>query len=175
MNRLHFVEPEDAGETTQEIFKNLVLIPNILCVIANSDAATAAFTDMNKHLKTCKLSEKHRKMVSLAVSQFNHCDYCISLHTTTAIEAGLLTPDDYIQVRKFESGDPKDLLILKFTKQVLKHQGRLDDENVMGFKAEGIDDQEMVEIIAVISFIQMANYTANLARPEMDFPEAPSI
>ncbi len=34
MNRLHFVEPEDAGEATREIFKNLVLIPNILCIMA---------------------------------------------------------------------------------------------------------------------------------------------
>jgi hypothetical protein len=40
MNRLHFVEPEDARETTREIFKELVLIPNLLCIMANSEAAT---------------------------------------------------------------------------------------------------------------------------------------
>lgn len=114
-------------------------------------------------------------MISLAVSQFNNCSYCIALHTSTAVDGGVLTKEECIQARRMKSSDPKAGAILMLTKEVLEKRGKIDDETLLLIKNKGFDDQETVEAIALISFITLANLVANVGKPELDFIEPPPL
>ncbi len=175
MSRLHFIEPDEAKGLTKEIFQRLVLVPNVLCLIANSGPVLEIYADHHATLPKYKLSARHQKMISLAVSQFNDCSYCIALHTASAVDGKILTKSECIEARKMKSHNPKDDAVLNFTKQVLGQRGHVDEDALLLIKSNGFDDREIVEVMAVISFITLANFTANVGKPEMDFLEAPEI
>jgi AhpD family alkylhydroperoxidase len=114
-------------------------------------------------------------MISLAVSQFNDCNYCIALHTTTAIEGHILSREECIEARRMQFSDPQADALLAFTKAILRRRGIIDDLSIEKVKNKGFADQEIVEVIAMIAFISLANYIANVGEPELDFLEPPPI
>lgn len=173
--RLKMVEPDEATGNTKELFQKLVMVPNVLCLIANSEPALETFVQYHFKLSSYKLSEKYQKMIGLAVSQFNDCSYCVALHTSTSIDRGILTKEECIDARRGKSTDPKADAILRFTNVVLEKHGKIDNSEIANVKRQGFDDQQIVEIIAVISFITLANLTANVGKPELDFLEPPPI
>jgi uncharacterized peroxidase-related enzyme len=175
MCRLRFIEPEEVNESTKEIFKRMVLVPNLLCIMANSDAAIGLFGYHNANLDKYKLSAKYREMISLAVSQFNKCPYCIAFHTSNAVDGGLLTHQECLEARRMISSDPKTDVILKLTKEILENLGHVSAGIIERVKQQGFNDQDIIETIATISLITQANYTANLARPEIDSLEPPQL
>ena len=151
------------------------MLPNIVCQIANSAPLLDAFVGFHYKLETYKLSARFRKIISLAVSQFNDCDYCTALHTANAIEAGILTSEECMEARKMKSADPRIDAVLFFTRSILDKRGKIDDKSLAIVKDQGFDDQEIVEMISVISYITLANYIANVGEPDLDFPEPPPI
>ncbi len=175
MCRLRFVEPEDVSPRIKELFKKLVLVPNLLCVMANSDAAMDSFANYSANLENYKFPAKYREMISLAVSQFNDCDYCLALHTSNAIDGGVLTERECLDARRMNSPDPKANALLKLTKAILDKRGQVDDSVIDEARQHGFDDQDIVEMINIIGVINIANYTANVARPELDFLEPPPL
>jgi len=175
MMRLQLIEPDETEGKVREIFEKLVMVPNVLCMMANSEPVFETYTHFHYTQPSYKLSAKFRKMVSLAVSEFNECAYCIALHTSTAIDAGTLTEAECIDARKMRSMDPKTNIMLRLTKEVLEHRGKVNSNSIEEIKKQGFSDQEIVEILSVISFITLANFTANVGKPELDFLEPPSI
>ncbi|MCP4161842.1 MAG: carboxymuconolactone decarboxylase family protein [Deltaproteobacteria bacterium] len=175
INRLRFIEPEEANESTKEVFKKMVIVPNLLSFIANSDASIGLFGYHNNNLDKYKLSAKYRELISLAVSQYNNCPYCIALHTSNAVDNGLLTHQECLEARRMKSSDQKMNAISALTREILENKGNVRNEIIEKAKQQGFDDQEIIETITTISLITQANYTANLARPEMDSLEPPNL
>jgi len=175
MCRLRLIEPDEARGAVKEIFEKLVLVPNVLCLMANSEPVFETYADHHANLSRYKLSGRYRKMISLAVSQFNRCSYCIALHTAGAVDGGILTEEECIEARRMKSPDPRADAILRFTKDLLEMRGNIDEGTLASVKNQGFDDQEIVEVIAVVAFITLANYTANVGNPEIDFREPPPL
>ena len=175
MCRLRMIEPDEANGPVKEIFKKLVLVPNVLCLMANSNSVLDTYAHHHANLSEYKLSGRYRKMISLAVSQFNACSYCIALHTAGAVDGGILTEEECIESRRMESSDPRAGALLRFTKEVLEKRGNIDENTLASIKSQGFDDREVVEAIAVISFITLANYTANVGKPLIDFRVPPPL
>jgi uncharacterized peroxidase-related enzyme len=173
--RLKMIEPDEATGKTKEIFRSLVMVPNVLCLIANSETVLDTYARYHSSLTSFKLAAKFRKMISLAVSQFNDCSYCVALHTASAVDGGILTEEACMEARRMRSTDPKVDAILRFTREVLSNHGKIGNRTLSMVKNQGFDDQQIVEIIAVISFITLANLTANIGEPELDFLEHPPI
>ncbi|MCP3925310.1 MAG: carboxymuconolactone decarboxylase family protein [Desulfobacterales bacterium] len=175
MCRLRFIEPEEANESTKEILKKMVLVPNLLCIVANSDASIGLFGYHNNNLDKYKLSAKYREVISLAVSQYNNCPYCIALHTSNAVDSGLLIHQECLEARRMKSSDQKINAILILTREILENQGDVRNEIIENAKNYGFDDGDIIETITTISLITQANYTANLAKPELDSLEPPLL
>ena len=175
MCRFHFVEPEQAGRAAKKIFENLVMTPNLLCILANSDTVLKTFVDTTDSFKTFNLSYEEQKLISLAVSQFNECPYCIALHTSGAVNSARLTHQECLEARMMTASDPRRASILTFTKQVLEYKGRVRDDILLDLKYHGVDDKTLLEIICVITTVTQANYTANAAQPEIDFLDPPDL
>ncbi len=175
MSRIRFVEPEEATASTKELFKKLVVVPNLLCIMANSDVVISQFAHHNDNLDLYKLSPRHRKIISLAVSEYNHCPYCIALHTNIAVDNGMLSPEECLHARRMKSPGPKIDALLNLTKELLETRGHISDETLENAKEHNFDDQDIIEIIATIALFTQANYTANAAKPELDYPEPQPI
>lgn len=175
MSRLRFIEPEEASESTMEVFRKMVMVPNLFCVMANSDAVIDTFASHRENLKKYNLSARYREIISLAVSQYNNCHYCIAYHTANAVDGGILTHRECIEARRMASDQPDVDILLRLTKQILDHSGNVETGLIEAVKAEGFCDQDIIELIAIIALITQSNYTANLSGIEIDALEPPSL
>ena len=175
MQRLRFIDPENARGTAKTLYQQLVMVPNIFGVIANSEAVLDTFASYRSNLDGYKLSQPYRKMISLAVSQHNECGYCLALHHHQALEYGILDRKACMDARRMASPDAKANALLSFTRQVLENHGNVDNDALAAVSEQGFDDQEIIEMVAVIANITMANYIANIARPDPDFLKAPPL
>ncbi len=175
MCRLRFIEPEETNATTKDLFKKIGMVSNLFCVMANSEIVLDSFILANTKLDTGKLSKKYRRMIYLAVSQFNDCTYCIAYHTSLTVEAGVLTDEECMEARRMKSLEPKADAILRLTKEILEKRGKISDEIIERTRQEGFDDESIIETIATISLATLSNFTAGVGKPELDFPDPPPL
>jgi AhpD family alkylhydroperoxidase len=92
MTRIHPVE-RDTNSKTRELFgvveKKMGMVPNMISTMAQSPAVAHAYLAFSQSLAGGSLSAALRERISLAVSEANQCNYCVSAHSFLGSKAGL--------------------------------------------------------------------------------------
>ena len=178
MNRVKPVTVEQAPPAIKPIFDQLKQmmgrVPNIFLNMANSPSTINAFMTLNQLVEKTSLSPNLKTKLALVVSQANHCNYCLSAHSAIAKNMGL-QEQDILQARKGEAEEKKADAILKFAKSVVEKHGAVSDQEVANLKAQGVSDQEICEIVLVITLNTFSNFFNNVTNTEIDFPLAPKL
>lgn len=174
MNRLHQVDPSQATGKTEELFgavqARLGKVPNLMRVFANSPAAFEAYMNFSGTLARGVLPLKLREMIALAVGEINGCGYCLSAHTLSSGKAGL-SQEDILAARRCTAADDKFDAALKLTRAIALQRGQIADGELQNARSAGLNDAEIVEIIQQVALNTLTNYTNNVARTVLDFPE----
>ncbi|HYG69577.1 MAG TPA: carboxymuconolactone decarboxylase family protein [Anaeromyxobacteraceae bacterium] len=172
MSRIPVVVPSAAGEARpllEAIGKSLGITPNLYRVVAHSPAALAGVLELTKALAKGRLGGRVREQLALAVAQANHCDYCLSAHT--AIGRSMKVPDAELELaRQGRASDPRAEAALRFALRVLESRGGVDDADVTDARRAGLDDGQLVEIVAEVALNVFTNYLNKVAKTEIDFP-----
>lgn len=99
MKKLSVLTKEQATEQSRNIFenieKNVGMLPNIYAVIGNSSNALSSYLSFAEAQKNGSFNAKEREAISLAVSEENGCNYCLSAHTVMAKMSGF-SPEEII-------------------------------------------------------------------------------
>ncbi len=133
-------------------------LPNTIRVMARGSNAADLYLkagEFNAHGTVLPLA---RELIAIHVAETNGCDYCRTAHTLAAQAIGGSTDSDNRDVRAQ----------LDFATRMLHSRGHLSDEAFNHARAEGIEDQTMVDIAAVIAENVLGNLINNLARTELD-------
>lgn len=174
MNRLHQVDPAQTTGKTRELFdatqSRLGKIPNLMRVFANSPAAFEAYVNFSGALSRGLLPLKLREAIALAVSEINGCGYCLSAHTLSGARAGL-SQEDILAARRSTATDDKFDTALKLARAVALQRGHIAGDDLQNARAAGLNDAEIVEIIQHVALNTLTNYTNNVAKTVLDFPE----
>lgn len=158
----------------ESIQKKMGSVPNIFKNMGNSPAVLKAYLSMSDAASQTTLSPTLREELALIVGQTNHCNYCISAHSTIGKSLGL-SDTDVINARKGHGKTPKEEAILQFAKSVVEKRGVITSSEVDALKKAGVSDKELVEIILVISINIFTNYFNHITDPAIDFKVAPSL
>lgn len=175
MSRVQTYDPKDVKNPETKallegIQKKLGKVPNIFRNMANSPAVLQGYLAMNEAVNHTSFTPDFREEIALTVAQANNCHYCLSAHT--AIAKSLKVPEaDILKARKGEAQDPKRDAILHFVKHMVDKKGHLPEEEINELKAKGITDQELTEIVLIVSFSLFTNYFNHITDPAVDFPE----
>lgn len=143
-------------------------LPNIHKVMANSPAMIEAFEAMRRLLQKTKISAGEREIISIEVSRRSQCDYCKTAHSYFARRLGISEDDISAAIEGRPVDDPRLALVQRATQRILDRHGRLSDKELEAFRAAGLGDAELLEIIAVIGWYVISTYTNNLAQTEID-------
>lgn len=174
MNRIHQTDPAQATGKTRKLFdavqSRLGFVPNLMRVFGNSPAALEAYLNFSGGLMRGVLSAKLREQIALAVSEINGCGYCLSAHTLSGGKAGL-GPDDIVAARRSSAIDAKSDAALKFARTVALERGHVADAELQAARRAGLTEAELVEIVQHVALSALTNYTNNVARTVLDFPE----
>jgi uncharacterized peroxidase-related enzyme len=179
VSRIQQVEIEGADALVRNLFgkveQGLGVIPNMFRCMANSTMAFDGFMKMKASLGAGKLSARLQKLLTLATSEFNGCEYCVAANTKMSVDSGQLTPEECLDARRFVAQDPGEGILLTFVKRVLETKGKVSVGDLADLRDRGFEDEEIVEILAGIVITTLTNYMSSVGQPDLDFPEAPEV
>lgn len=144
------------------------LIPNFHKVLANSTAVVTAFEAMRRNLQKTKLRAIEREIVSVEVSRRTKCHYCMSAHSNFARQMKMSREDIAAMREGLPMSNPRHALVQRAAKRIWDTQGRLSEEEIAQFNAEGLSVPELFEVISVIGWYVTSTLSNNLARTEID-------
>lgn len=167
------VNPElaDAGvkQTLAAARAKLGMVPNLFATLARAPAALDGYLRLSETLAGGRLSPRQREIVALAVAQENACGYCLSAHTALARKAGL-SAEAIAEARAGLAAEPLDAAIARFARLAAQQRGRLSPGDLEMLRRDGLDDGQVLEVIAHVALNVLTNYTNHIAGTEVDFP-----
>lgn len=173
MSRLNIPTRDDAPKPSQPILdavhKQLGVVPNMFRLIASSPPALEGFV-ANSGALNKTLDVKTRERIALAVAQVNGCDYCLSAHTYFGLNLAKISAEEIALNRKGASGDRKANAAVRFAAKVVRERGHVTDADIKEVRDAGIDDGQIVEIIAVVAENSFTNFLNEVAKTDIDFP-----
>ena len=177
MSRINPVE-RNANSKTRELFgaveKKMGMVPNLISTMAQSPAVAQAYLGFSQSLAGGSLPAPLREQISLAVSEANQCNYCVSAHCFLGSKAGL-SESDLLDARHGTAADEKANAALGFARKIVEDRGHVNDEDVDEVRRAGYTDGEIAEIVANVALNIFTNYFNHVAETEIDFPVAPSL
>ncbi|RFS16744.1 carboxymuconolactone decarboxylase family protein [Emticicia sp. C21] len=173
-----FVVPtrEEVTPANQEIFDNLKkslgFVPNLYATMAYSNNGLARFLAYSN--ARTSLNNKEKEAVNLIVSQLNGCIYCLSAHTAIGKMNGF-TDEQILDFRRGKSENPKLNALVQLAGDIIKNKGRASEEVINAFYAQGYTNENLIDVILLISDKTAMNYIHNLTQVPVDFPVAPAL
>lgn len=172
--RLTALDPAQATGKAKELLDavqaSLGLTPNLTRTMAQSPAVLEGYLGLSGALGHGTLAAKVREQIALAVSEANHCQYCVSAHTAIGKMVGL-NAEDILASRTAQSSDPKTTAALTFAHPLVEKRGEVTDAEVGAVRTAGYTEGEVAEIVANVALNVFTNYFNNVAGTEMDFPK----
>ncbi len=148
-----------------------VLIPGLLWGRSKWVFATLALLYGALNRKKSPLDPALRSMVTVRVSQINHCAFCIDINSATLEKRGIseekiMSLPDWRESSFFA---PKERIALEYTEAMTYTDGEIT-ENMSTELASYFDDDAIVELTALIAFQNMSSkFNAALDIPPQGF------
>lgn len=161
--------PVDSKATLDMFTKNIGFTPNLMASFAQSPIAFNAWATLLGSLSKA-LDVKTRDSIGLAVSEVNGCNYCLSIHSFTAVHMAKLPADDIILARKGHASDPKRDAAVQFARRVIQTRGQVEEADLAAVRDAGYTDANIMEIVALVAMYSLTNFFNNVFDPEKDFP-----
>jgi len=159
----------DSAKILSQVNDKIGMVPNLYGAIAHSPAALGAYLAFSQAIGESAISPALREQLALTAAGINSCDYCASAHTLMGKGAGV-DPDELARNLSGESSDPKTQAALSFATAIVDQRGFVDDAALAAVRGAGYSQEEIVEIITVVSINIFTNYFNHIAEVEIDFP-----
>lgn len=158
------------ASTLNAVKAKLGMVPNLFATFALAPAALNGYLAFSDSLATGRLTARQREIVALSVAQTNTCQYCLSAHSLLGKMAGM-NASEIQDARRGKADDPLEYAIASLAAAITRQRGVLTDAELMAFKASGLDDSLIIEIVANVALNVLTNYTNHIAVTDVDFPE----
>ena len=174
MSRLNTPTTIDAAPTAthtslKAVEKQLVRVPNMFRVVANSPAALTGYLQLSAASAQGGLGTATLERIALAVAEINGCDYCLAAHSflyrKVKLDDAELTAN-----RSGASNDPKADAAVRFAAAVVRQRGQVSNDQVQAVLNAGYSDAHVVDILLAVALNTFTNYVNEVTQTEVDFP-----
>jgi uncharacterized peroxidase-related enzyme len=155
--------------TLNAVKAQLGVIPNMFLTWAHSPAALNAYMQLSSAASSSALSAKQREQIALAVGEENACGYCVSAHSVIGNMVGL-TQNEIDVARTGSANNPRDAALVALAQAITRERGHLTPTAIASFKARGLTDTDILEVLVNVVLNIYTNYTNHIAATEIDFP-----
>jgi len=175
---MSYIQPVDRNQvdssvnaTLDAIKAKLGKVPNLFLTLAHSPVALNAYVQLSDVAGRGKLNGKQREQIALAVGEANNCDYCLAAHSAIGGMVGL-KPAQITAAREGRADNARDTALLQLARSIIANQGHVPTGELDAFKAAGLADADVLEVLVSVVLNIYTNYTNHIARTEVDFPSA---
>ena len=172
-------EAENEPAEVQEVFdwykENFGSVPNLSKVLSTSPAALRSYwltqLELSRH---GLLTPAEHNIIQMSIAVENRCKYCTSGHQMAGAQFFGSEEEDLLAIRNEGTIPSSKFDVLRsFTLEVYRNKGRISDQVLESFLAEGYTKAQAVEVITNIGVKVMSNLTNQLAMTEVDEAFAP--
>ena len=160
--------PEAAKPILEGAAKKYGFVPNLMGAMAEAPATLEAYIALSGFVDNSSFSGAEAQVAVLAISNLNECNYCMAAHSTIATMQGI---DDAV-IEALRDGTPiadARLQALRVFAEILTDKrGWADDAEIQEFLAAGFTRQNILDVVLIISYKTLSNYTNHLAKPAVD-------
>ncbi|WP_203291683.1 carboxymuconolactone decarboxylase family protein [Maricaulis parjimensis] len=144
-------------------------VPNVLGEMAGSPTALEAYAAMNQAFGRSGLTAIEQQIVLLTTSFANNCEYCVAVHSTLALDAGL----DRDVIMTIRDGEPIRLdarleALRQFTLAIVRERGLVERSDVDAFLKAGFTKANVLDVIHGVTVKTMTNYINHIAETPLD-------
>ena len=157
---------KDVQATAREA---LGFVPNLIEELSEHNPAAAKLYLVTSDLvKQGILTDPERETVLVAVSRYNDCHYCTSMHCSMAVSAGLSR--NTVETIKRGGLPANDRLraLVQSTRLLLDKRGWLNEDDLDDLDTKGVSRAELFEINALIGIKTFSNFVNHVAQTEVD-------
>ena len=126
--------------------------------------------------KSSPLSPALRSLITVRVSQINHCAFCVDINSATLMRRGV-SEDKVAALAGWQGStlfDAKERIALEYAEAVTRSETRVGDE-LMSRVKEFFDDDAIVELTGLIAFQNMSSkFNSALDAPAQGFCALPA-
>jgi uncharacterized peroxidase-related enzyme len=155
--------------------RQLGVVPNLMKVLGNSPAALGGYLSLNGALAKGAIGAKTGERIALAIAETNGCSYCLAAHTYLGKNVAGLDDAEIAANRNWKSADAKAAAAVRFAAKVARARGHVSDADVQAVKSAGYSDGEVMEIVVHVALNTLTNYVNEVAKTDLDFPEADQL
>ncbi|HSS63653.1 MAG TPA: carboxymuconolactone decarboxylase family protein [Gammaproteobacteria bacterium] len=145
------------------------MVPALLRVMAHSPAVLDGYLAIQESLEAGSLHKRLRYQIALAVSQAAGSEYCVAAYTALGKSAGL-SDEALRDARVASSPDRRTDTALKFARVLKKQSAREASDHLFRLRQAGFKESEIVEIVAHVMVVSLANALYHLSDVAVDFP-----
>lgn len=98
----------------------------------------------------------------------NGCRYCMAIHSTFALHAGV-TQDTVDMIRTGKSpSEPRTRALLDYARTMVRERGRVAEADLQNFFEAGFTKAQSLEIVVALALSILANYSSHLTKVPPD-------
>lgn len=171
------ISPLDPTQATPEVAAilqavkaKLGRVPNLFLTLAKAPAALKTYLGASEALDAGHLDAQQREVIALAVAEANGCDYCLAAHSAIGKMVGL-DADTLLQSRSGVPANRRHAALAAFARAVVRERGQVSPLDLQAAREAGLDDQDLLEVVANVAVNILTNYTNLVAGTVVDFPK----
>ena len=156
----------DTKDLLSSIQQGYGFLPNLFSYMAEAPTTVQAYLALNDLLAKTSIPMPQLQVALLAASIENDCNFCKVAHRAIGKKMGANPASlDALNNGEFVS-DAKDRAIAEFTVAVMRNKGWVPDKDVQSFLSAGYNQQQILEVILVVTIKTLSNYSNHFTQPE---------
>ncbi len=173
MSRIPLLDRSQAPAASQPLLDQIQRAmggtPNMFRAVAHSPAALQSMWGSFAALGGGTLGAAVGEQIAVAVANRNACEYCLAAHVALGGKAGVAREAlDAAQVG--QSANPRTAAVLRFALQLVEQRGQVAAADVQALRDQGLNDGQVVEVIAQVALNLFTNYVNVALQVPVDFP-----
>lgn len=141
-------------------------VPNLFAYMAEAPTTVEAYLALNELVARSSFTPAQQQVALLAASVENRCEFCIAAHRAM----GKMNKSNQQTLDALYSGeeinDAGDRALATYVKRVVKQRGLMSSEEIQLFLDAGFNNQQVLEVVLIVSIKTLSNYINHITRPE---------
>ena len=175
-NGLPMIEEHEATGTVAEIYADIkrtlgmLVVPNFIKALAASPAALSIYWSSQRILlEHSTLPQSLRSMILYAIAVRNECEYCSANHELNCLVLGIDEATLHTLIEDLPQLTPERIRVtIEFALKVSSQAKALVRADYDNLRAQGVNDEELVEIIQLAALGSSGDVLADALKVEVD-------
>src|SRR5262245_9322558 len=160
--------PEGSKAPLEELRAAVGMVPNLAATMAESPELLKGFVQLRSIQSSGTFSPAEVQVLSLTNAFENGCSYCMALHSTLALKAGVSVES----VAALRAGrapvEPRLKALSDFSRALVQARGNVTPSDVGGFVKAGFSRGQALEVVLGVAVSILPNFAHHVTQCPVD-------